>query len=391
MIRYFLLFLFLFVPASVLLAQQRMSKEEAAGLALRNGSMLKAPNLSLQQQQQLLPGSGGLESPQLQYQLTPYDEGAQAGVQQTLSFPSVYRSRKLLQSERIRLAQLQLSVAAYDLKNAVRISYLQLQYLAEKTRLLAFQDSIYSAIKTSSKRFFEAGQINKLEELQASTQADAIRNEWRRSEAEREAELQLFRFYTGYQETFLTTEIEPYLFVSSSDTLLTNIQQQILQQQIAINQGEMQVAKKSLLPELQAAVLFPTISQHERPVGYQLGLTIPVWQRQNKSRIAAASTGTAVAKAQAELEQLRLLAQYRQTFANFNKEVQSLAYYTTTALPQAQAIIETSQRLFQGGELNYIESLRNLATAFTIRNDYLEMLRTYNETVIQLSYLNGTL
>ncbi len=391
MIRYFVPVLFLSLSASVLHAQPRISKEEAAVLALRNGSSLKAPNLSLQQQQQLLRGSAGMESPQLQYQLSPYDEGAQVGVQQTLSFPSVYRSRKLLHSERIRLAQLQLSGAAYELKNAVRISYLQLQYLTEKTKLLAFQDSIYSAIKTTSKRFFEAGQINKLEELQASTQADAIRNERQRSEAEREAELQLFRFYTGYRETFLTTEIEPYVFLPSSDTLLTNIQQQILQQQIAVNQGEVQVAKKSLLPELQAAVLVPTISQHERPIGYQFGLTIPVWQRQNRSRIAAANTGTAVAKAQSELEQLRLLAQYRQAFANFNKEVQSLAYYNNTALPQAQAIIETSQRLFQGGELNYVESLRNLATAFTIRNNYLETLRTYNETVIQLSYLNGTL
>jgi outer membrane protein TolC len=258
-------------------------------------------------------------------------------------------------------------------------------------RLLTYQDSIYAAIKTASKRFFDAGQINKLEELQATTQADAVRNELLRSGADFEAELQIFRFYTGYTDSIIITPIEAYLFSSTSDTIINNVQQQILTQQIAINERELRVAKAGLLPELQAGVLFPTISQYERPVGYQIGLTIPIWRKQNRSRIAAAQTGIEIAKAQTELEQQRLAAQYRQVTTNYARELQSLSYYNNTALPQARAILETSQRLFQGGELNYIESLRNLQTAFEIFTNHLETHRAYNESVINLAYLNGTL
>ncbi len=372
-------------------AQAVLTKDEAVNLALYNQRNLKAANLTVQQQQQLLRGSSGLESPQLQLQLSPYDEGAQIGVQQNISFPSVYRNRKNLQNERIRLAQLQLQGSQYDLKRSVRISYLQLQYLAERRKLLIYQDSIYSAIKNASKRFFDAGQINKLEELQATTQADGIRNELFRWEADLEAEKQIFRFYTSYIDSIISTPIETYIFLATNDTLINNLQQQLLQQQIAINQRELDVAKASLLPELQAGVLFPTISQYERPVGYQIGLTIPIWRKQNRSRIAAAQTGIEIARAQTELEQQRLAAQYRQATTNYARELQSLSYYNNTALPQAKAIIETSQRLFQGGELNYIESLRNLQTAFDIFTNHLETHRAYNESVINLAYLNGTL
>ncbi len=391
MLRYVFLFFLSILLYRTSAAQRLLTKEDAVNLALNNGRNLRAANLSVQQQQQLLGGSAGFESPQLQYQLSPYDEGAQIGVQQNISFPSLYRNRKALQNERIRLAQLQLLGSQYELKREVRLSFLQLQFFIERMRLLTYQDSIYAAIKNASRRFFDAGQINKLEELQATTQADAVRNELLRSEADLEAELQIFRFYTGYTDSIIITPIEAYLFSPVSDTMINNVQQQILTQQIAINERELRVAKGSLLPELQAGLLFPTISDYQRPVGYQFGLTIPIWRGQNRSRVAAAETGIEIARAQQELEKQRLTTQYRQAVTNYNRELQSLTYFNSTALAQARAIIETSQRLFGGGELNYIESLRNLQTAFDIFTNHLETHRAYNEAVINLSYLNGTL
>ena len=172
MLRY-LVFILLIILIQPVAAQRRITVEEAVGLAMNNQRNLKAANLAVIQQQQLLKGSAGLENPQLQFQLSPYDEGGQVGVQQTISLPAVYRNRKALQNERIRLAQLQLQGSQYELKREVRLGFLSLQYLAERGRMLAYQDSIYQIIKVSATRFFEAGQINKLEELQAVTQANS--------------------------------------------------------------------------------------------------------------------------------------------------------------------------------------------------------------------------
>ena len=372
-------------------AQRLITKDDAVQLAFNNQRNLRTANLSVQRQQQLLKGAAGIENPQVFGEASPY-EPVVLGIQQTFSMPGVYRNRKVLQNERIRLAQLQLQGSQYDLKREVRLSYLQIQYLDEKERLLNYQDSIYQAIKISSKRFFDAGQINKLEELQSATQADRVRNERMRVQADLAAEMQILRFYTGYIDTFLLESIEIYSYVPKVDTLIiNNVQQQILQQQIAIGQKELQVEKSELLPQIQAGILFPTSKQNDRPVGYQVGITIPIWTRQNRGRIEAAQTSVDIARAQQELEQQKLNAMYTQALTSYQRELQSLTYYNNTALPQARAIIETSQRLFGGGQLNYIESLRNLETAFDIFINHLETHRAYNEAVIQLNYLNGTL
>ena len=389
MVRYVLL-IGLIVSVNVARSQRLISQEEAISLAFNNQRNLRAANLSLQQQQQLVNGVSGITSPQVFGEITPYEPLA-IGIQQTFSLPVVYRRNKELQGQMVRLAQLQLQGTQFELKREIRLSYLQLQYLQERRNIINYKDSIYQAIKNSSKRFFDAGQINKLEELQAATQADAIRNELSRIQVEYNGASQIFEFLTGIKDSFQVAPIETYLFVTSTDTAVTNIQQQIFQQQITINEYQLGVIKASWLPQFQAGVLFPVSKAYERPVGAQFGITIPIWQKQKRNQIAAAETGVELATAQQQLAQQRLNADYRQALANYQMEMQSLNYYNSAALTQARAIIETSQRLFKGGELNYIESLRNLQTSFDIFMNHLETLRAYNEAVIQLNYLNGTL
>ena len=371
-------------------AQRTLTKEEAVQLAIGNQRNLQAANLSVQQQQQLVKGFIALDNPQITAEASLY-EPLLVGVQQNLSLPSVYRNRKALQTERIRLAQLQFQGSQLELTRDVRLNYLQLQYFFERVRIIRYQDSIYQAIKESSKRFFEAGQINKLEELFATTQADRIRNDLERALADLRGEEQVFRFYTDLKDSIVVEPIETYQFIPVTDTLVSNVQQQILQQQISISQRQLQLERSELLPQVSAGVLFPTTKDYKRAVGYQLGVSIPIWGRQNRSRIAAAQSSVDIARAEQDLELQRLNAQYRQTLSAYQRELQSLSYFNNTALPQARAIIDVSQRLFQGGELNYIESLRNLQTAFEIFTDHLEAHRAYNETVIQLNFLKGTL
>ncbi len=371
-------------------AQRTLTKEQAVDLALTNQRNLRAAQLTVTQQQQLARGTAGINNPEIVAEASPY-EPLVVGVEQELNFPVVYRSRKALQNDRIRLAQLQLLGSQYDLRREVRLSYLQLQYLSERVRLLTYQDSIYQAIKVSSQRFFKAGQINKLEELTATTQADRVQNELMRTTADLSAENQILRFYTGYTDSILVEPIERYIITLNTDTVTTNVQQQILQQQISIAERELQLQRAELLPQISAGLLFPTTRDYERAIGYQVGVSILIWRRENRRRNAAGETAVQIARAQQDLEIQRLNARYRQALTNLSREVRSLEYYNSVALPQSRAIMETSQRLFQGGELNYIESLRNLITAFEIQTDHLEALRSYNEIVIELNYLNGSL
>ncbi|RYZ24233.1 MAG: TolC family protein [Chitinophagaceae bacterium] len=390
MLRFLLVFSSVALTAMNASAQTVLTRDEAVSRAIGNQRNLQAARLNVTRQQQLLRGAGDISNPQVTAELSPY-EPLVLGVQQSFNLPGVYRNRRTLQSERIRLAELQLQGTQYDLKREVRLNYLQVQYLSERVRLLTFQDSIYAAIRVSSQRFFTAGQINKLEELNATTQADRVRNELQRAQIDLSAELQILRFYTAIPDSILVTRFQLDSLTGLADTVGANVQQQILQQQVTLAQRELQLQRSEQGPQFYAGPLFPTSPDYERFPGFQAGISIPIWGRQNRSRIAAGRTAIQAAQAQQELERQRLAARYRQALLNLVRERQSLFYYNQTALPQAQAIMNVSGRLFQGGELNYIESLRNLSTAFDIQAGHLDTHRAYEEALIEINYLNGTL
>lgn len=370
--------------------QRTLPENEAIERALRNARNINVANLTLTQQQQLLRGAGAIESPQLTLEKSPY-EPLIVGVQQQFDWPTVYGARKQLQQARVKLAETSVNLNALQIKRLVKTAYLQLQYLDERLVQLRYQDSIYKDIKAAAARNFEAGQINKLDELFAASQADRINNELIRAIADLQQQQRTLQLLTGVNETVVAAKIEMFPLNNAADTVNNNPQLLVLAQQAEVNKNELKLAKRSLLPSINAGLLFPTTREYENFLGYQAGISIPLWARQTRSRIAAASTGVELAAANQQNALQQLENQYLVNQVNVQKEHASLQYFNTIALRQSAEIIETSRRLFAAGQISYIESLRNITSAFQTQINYLETLRNYNQAVIELNYITGNL
>jgi cobalt-zinc-cadmium resistance protein CzcA len=177
------------------------------------------------------------------------------------------------------------------------------------------------------------------------------------------------------------------------DTLPNAIRPQILQQQVVVSQQQLKVEKAELLPSVTAGPLFglQKTAGEERRLGFRVGLSIPLWFNQNRARIRAAQTGVQFAGAQRRREIQDINREYSTTLAQVLREQKNIQYYITIANQQAEDITATALRLFQAGEMNYIETIRNIITAYQTRTNYLEAIRNFNQAIIELKYLNGTL
>jgi len=367
--------------------------QDAVNLSLQNKVNNTPATLGLKQQQQLLKATGILNNPEVEIEKSPY-EGLLLGIQQRLSFPSVYASQRNLQYERIQLAQLMLQLNENEIKRLVLTNYLQVQYFKALTDFLSYKDSVYQKIKIAAKRNFDAGQINKLQELFAANEADKVRNELNRSLIDLQAQKIAFAYFTNLNESFIVEPLTALPINSVSfvgDTLNNTIQQQIFQQQVSIAEQELKVQRGQLLPEIIAGPLFPLSKDYKQPVGFRFGISLPIWPSQNQARLNAAKTGIQLAEAQRQRENRNLTREYQLAYSNLLKEKTSIDYYKTNALIQSKDIIETALRLFEAGESDYIQALRNMITAFETRENYLQTLRNYNQALIDLKYLNGTL
>ncbi len=120
-------------------------------------------------------------------------------------------------------------------------------------------------------------------------------------------------------------------------------------------------------------------------------MSVPLWYNQNRARIKAAQTAVQLADAQRRRQVQDLNREYSILLAQLLREQKSLQYYTTIANLQANEISQTAIRLFQAGQMNYIETVRNIITAYQTKANYLETIRNFNQALIELKYLNGSL
>lgn len=395
------MFRYLLLPGFILLAtacfsQQILTRQQATTLANANRVNTDAAQLDVLRQQQLLKGSRGFDNPELEYEIDPYDPMV-LGVLMPLRLPNVYASRSGLQRERISLSQLMLQLNQFDVNRLVQNTYNEVQYLYARVNLLQQQDSLYQNIKSAAQRNFEAGQINKLEELFAANEANNLRNELERTLIELPAQKRALSYILNYSTDFIVDSFtaittDPVL-LTLLDTISNSIRPQILQQQVVVSQKELKAERAELLPQINTGPLFglQTSASDQRKLGWRVSLSMPLWFNQNRARIQAAQTGVQIAEAQRRRQIQDLNRDYTTALSQLFREQKSLQYFTTIANQQAVDITQTALRLFQAGQVNYIETMRNIITAYQTKVNYLETIRNFNQALTELKYLNGSL
>ena len=184
--------------------------------------------------------------------------------------------------------------------------------------------------------------------------------------------------------------LEPAL-VNDSNGLVSNPAIQLYKQTELISQKNIELQKNKSLPGL--AVGYFNQGERSTAIGnrFRFGITVPLWFWQYKSNINAAKTELEVNKQKTNGLQQQLSTQILQAQNELSINKQSVSYYQLTAIKKANEIINTAKRFFESGETDYINYLRNINDAFGIQIKYLEAIRNYNQAIISIKYLTGTL
>ena len=134
-------------------------------------------------------------------------------------------------------------------------------------------------------------------------------------------------------------------------------------------------------------------SSRETPtqLRFRLGLTLPVWFGQYRSRTAAAQTGLQLARQRTTAQVQTLSVDLQQAQGDFVKYQASVDYYETTGLRRSDEVINTARRLFQAGQNDYVNYLRTINEAYAVRQRYLDAIRDYNQSLLTINYLTGNL
>lgn len=395
--RLFLIFLLLSTQY-VGLCQTKLTEDEAVNLVVKNHPLASASSLAVTKSKQLQKTAYNISNPEIMME-SPSGEFQTVGVLQSFNFPTVYMQQHQLLKQQTQLSEVNKKVTLNDLKYQVRSIYLSVQYYEFLLKQYVIQDSIFTQIQKSAQRQYEAGQIDYLEKTYVDAQYGEVHNQYQQAEIDLKAAIMQLKNYLNMKEDIqlnplAKNELPLASTTIKSDTSVVQANPSLLsfKQQLVIDRKSLSLEKNKFLPGFTIGYLNQGAKNTPSDLRIRAGINIPLWFWQYTGNISAAKTEVKISEQKVAAHQLALTTEMLKAQGDLIKYSQSLNYYETTGLKQSNDIISTSKRFFEGGhEFDYIAYLRNINDAYVIKIRYAEVLKNFNQSVINLNYLTGNL
>lgn len=384
-------------------AQTGISLPAAIDTALKNNLQVKNETL-LAEYRKIMIGSA-VNIPQTGViadigQINSIYNDTRLGISQSFSFPKVYSAQKELLTREWESSVLQKAVKEADLRKQVSSVFYRLINIQQKQKLLSYADSIYTAFFELTELRLKKGESNILERTTAETQLGQIHLQ--------QKQLQVAEDLLQLQFQLILNSTT--LYIPETDELKLSYQPMpaelsqhpsllLLKQQQQVAGSFMKAEKTKLLPDITLGVYSSSItgtgadnkvySSSRRFQSVQLGVGIPVFAKAQKAKINSARFSMQVAENHYKTGMQLLQTEFQSALAEYEKFKEAVSYYEHTGLKNADLIIETANRQFKSGLINYLEWFMLINQAASLKNDYLDAVNNFNESIIHLNYFSN--
>jgi cobalt-zinc-cadmium resistance protein CzcA len=385
-----------------LAAQIPITLKAATDTALNNNLEVKNEQLKAQYQQLLIKTSATIPQAGLiaeAGQINSIYNDTKFGISQSFSFPKVYIKQKELLQQEWKSSLLNVSVKEALLKKQVAQVFYMILYVEQKKMLLQYADSLYAAFYKKAELRLAKGETNVLEKASAETQLGQINvqlNQLKQDLVMLQLQFQLLlNTATPLVPDKATSKVDLLLFTDTA-SLNKHPVLNVIRQQQQIADATIQLEKSRLLPDLSigynnvsiqgTGADNKTYSTSKRFSSVQFGIGIPIFNKAQKAKINSAKFSKQVAESNYSARLQMLQTEYQVAIAQYNKYIQTVQYFESKALNNASLIVTTANLQLANGSINYLEWVQVINQAIAVRSDYIEAVRSVNESVIQLNY-----
>lgn len=329
------------------------------------------------------------------------------GISQSISFPTVYAHQRKALTANYQAAKAQTRLTELDIKTNVRLLFYEIVFLEAKKELLLYADSIYRLFEGKSDLRFERGAANILEVTAAQTQRQQLNNQLEMLYKDIEINVEQFNLYLQdsikYRPKAVGNKIPSELTLTNTDLATGDLPQLELsahEQEAA--RWRWRTERSKLLPDLVfgynnlSLVGSQLVNGQEviydgstRFSFFNFGISIPLFFGAQSARASAAKVEWQRAQTQTDYLKLQLQTALSNTLRQAEKFGQSLSYYESQGLRNADIIIKTADEQFQGGEIDYLQWVILVNQAIGVKSDYLDVLSNYNQAIVQLQKLKN--
>jgi len=322
---------------------------------------------------------------------TYYSQDFTVMASQSIPWPTLLKAQvKSLTSAKV-MSEKRLKITQNLVASSVKFYYYQILAQQKNLTFLASQDSLYTLMKRAATIKFQQGETNRLELMAAETRLREFQQKRIALEADQKTAYQNLAYWINEPGEF-EIEGKESLAMESGQAgldLSKNPTIELLAEQVEHGKLLTAVERERLKPDLRIGVTTQSIENVGGQNFVQAGLAIPIFGKGQKAKITSAKLQEEAFVSQKIQAESALQTDYKNAEAAVAKYRASLAYYTSTALPQAALLEKTALKSYQQGEIEYVEMLQNTQQAWQIRESYIQEVNAYNQAIITRQTLIG--
>ena len=273
-----------------------------------------------------------------------------------------------------------------------RVAYLALHLSEQRAALSAANAGLAAELADLARRRLEAGEINVLAYNTAALEAARASSLSDRLEAERRAaQAELARLLAVTGDRSINTAALPTLpgRVPTVDVLMASAVRRrpdltAATLEVDAATEDLTANRRSRFPTLEVAVFDGEEAGTDDLLGLSLGLSVPLFQR-NQSDVGAARAQQAVAEAQSAATIRAVRSQVEAWAERYRGAYSAERRFADELLLASLDNVELAGRAFQEGELSVADVVVFRSTALSTQLEYLEVLAAAYEAWFQLA------
>lgn len=382
----FLLFLGILFPTH---AQQTVSLEEAVTIALENHPRLKTATASIERSRASRGESWEVSPTTFNYSWGQINgetrNDNQMEISQSLGSLLTPFYKNALVNRQVATGEYYRDLVKKEITAEVKRAWAYYQYAFHLCALYKEQIEWAGRLRKASQLRYEQGDITLLERNMSSTLVADLQT--RLSQAEEELQLATRRFsWTCYSDS-------PLLPMDTTLVLFPARVAEIAPSDIHLNYFRSVADEKKAMLRIERSRFFPELSvgyvrQKIAPLSgldsWMVGISFPVLFFPQHSRVRQAKIDSYIARTEAESNIRQLNNKVEELRVALRKEGEHIRYYTTGALPEADALLRSATVQFKESETDITQFVQSLNAAREIRRGYIEAVYAYNISALEL-------
>lgn len=231
---------------------------------------------------------------------------------------------------------------------------------------------------------YQQGEITLLEKNMAATMAADLKNRLFQSQEEEKLALARLNWACYAGQPIVPADTALVQFPADIETpTYSEAHLKYFQSQAGEAKAQLNVERSRFFPELSLGYVRQDILPLKGLNSWMVGVSFPIYFLPRHSKVKQAKATAFIARTEAEANTRNLYNKVSEAIANLRRQSESLHYYTSSALKEADELMKVAALQLRHSETDVTEFIQAVNVARDIRRGYIETVYQYNIAALE--------